>query len=90
VNFNFIILEGMREMMKLHEKSKKIKNVLDHLFNGQELEIEICKGLKQKIVMRNNKLKITSIEPYNQPKLKVDLTCDISLNQFIELCNKVV
>ena len=66
--------------------------VLEGLFAGQEIEIEICKGIKHKIALIDNSLVIVALKTNSDNKditEKVYLTSDISLNQFINMCNNM-
>lgn len=66
--------------------------VLEGLFAGQEIEVEICKGIKHKIALIDNSLVIVALKTNSDNKditEKVYLTSDISLNQFINMCNNM-
>jgi hypothetical protein len=73
--------------MKLREKTLIF---LEGLFAGQEIEVEMCKGIKHKITLIENSLVIVALKTNSENKEiieKVYLTSDISLNQFIDICN---
>jgi hypothetical protein len=67
---------------------QKVKIALEYLFQGRELEIKISKNIKHRVVLDNNKLKTILIKSCRNSKIISDLTCDISMNEFIELCEK--
>ena len=71
---------------------EKTSIVLEGLFAGQEIEVEICKGIKHKIALIDNSLVIVALKTNSDNKditEKVYLTSDISLNQFINMCNNM-
>lgn len=74
--------------MKLREKSII---VLEALFNGQELEVEISVGIKHKIALIDNSLKIIALKSGDSLNNfeEVYLSCDLSINSFIDMCNKI-
>ena len=74
--------------MKLREKSII---VLEALFNGQELEVEISVGIKHKIALIDNSLKIIALKSDDSLNNfeEVYLSCDLSINSFIDMCNKI-
>ena len=66
--------------------------VLEGLFAGQEIEIEICKGIKHKITLIDNSLVIVALKTNSDNKdvtEKVYLTSDLSFNDFINMCNNI-
>jgi hypothetical protein len=74
--------------MKLREKSII---VLEALFNGQELEVEISVGIKHKIALIDNSLKIIALKSdggLNNFE-EVYLSCNLSINSFIDMCNRI-
>jgi hypothetical protein len=76
-------------MVKLH---KKILTILERLFAGQEIEVELCKGIKHKIALIENSLVITALKTNSGNKEIIEnvyLTSDISFNQFIDMCNNM-
>ena len=61
--------------------------VLERLFAGQEIEIEISKGIKHKIALIDNSLVIIELKTNSDNKElseKVYLTSDLSFNDFIK------
>jgi hypothetical protein len=66
--------------------------VLEGLFAGQEIEIEICKGIKHKIAIIDNSLVTVALKTNSDNKElseKVYLTSDLSFNDFINMCNNI-
>lgn len=66
--------------------------VLEGLFAGQEIEIEICKGIKHKIALIDDSLVIVALKTNSDNKdvtEKVYLTSDLSFNDFINMCNNI-
>ena len=66
--------------------------VLEGLFAGQEIEVEICKRIKHKNALIDNSLVTVALKTNSDNKeiyKKVYLTSDISLNQFINMCNNM-
>jgi len=74
--------------MKLREKSII---VLEALFNGHKLEVEISVGIKHKIALIDNSLKIIALKSGDSLNNfeEVYLSCDLSINSFIDMCNKI-
>jgi len=69
---------------------EKISIVLEGLFAGQEIEVEICKGIKHKIALIDNSLVIVALKTNSDNKTeKVYLTSDLSFNDFINMCNNI-
>lgn len=72
----------------MKETKEKIMFVLEKLFAGETIELKFKSNIRHKIILHNNKLMITSI---NDIQLEDDpLTCDISLNDFIDMCGRFV
>lgn len=65
--------------------------ILEHLFNGQELEIEITKSIKHVIKYDPVKklIKVIQIQFGNNEPTKVHLSSQLRLNQFIQICNNM-
>ena len=66
--------------------------VLEGLFAGQEIEVEICKGIKHKIAIIDNSLVTVALKTNSDNKElseKVYLTSDLSFNDFINMCNNI-
>ncbi len=66
--------------------------VLEGLFAGQEIEVEICKGIKHKIALIDNSLVIVALKTNSDNKdvtEKVYLTSNLSFNDFINMCNNM-
>lgn len=65
--------------------------VLENLFQGHELEIEIVDGIKHRIILYKKELKIIAIKTNSKNEIldEVFLECDISLNDFIKICDKI-
>jgi len=66
--------------------------VLEGLFAGQEIEVEICKGIKHKIALIDNSLVTVALKTNSDNKElseKVYLTSDLSFNDFINMCNNI-
>lgn len=67
---------------------EKVMYILEKLFSGQVIEYNITPKIKHRMILRNDRLMLISI---NDIQLNdTYLTCDITLNNFIELCNKIV
>ena len=65
---------------------------LEGLFAGQEIEIEISKGIKHKIALIDNSLVIIELKTNSDNKElseKVYLTSNLSFNDFINMCNNM-
>ena len=71
---------------------EKTSIVLEGLFAGQEIEVEICKGIKHKIALIDDSLVIVALKTNSDNKdvtEKVYLTSDLSFNDFINMCNNM-
>jgi hypothetical protein len=71
---------------------EKTSIVLEGLFTGQEIEVEICKGIKHKIALIDNSLVIVALKTNSDNKdvtEKVYLTSNLSFNDFINMCNNM-
>lgn len=72
------------------ELRQKTIIVLEGLFNGQELEVEIVKGCKYKIRIIDDRLVIVALKTsVDKEPEKVYLTCDVTLSDFISMCNEL-
>ncbi len=72
--------------MKLREKSII---VLEALFQGQEIELEITPKIKHRITMDNDELKIIALQVSKDSQEEVLLGCQLEVNEFIKICNKL-
>jgi len=72
--------------VKLREKSII---VLEALFQGQEIELEITPKIKHRITMDNDELKIIALQVSKDSQEEVLLGCQLEVNEFIKICNKL-